>query len=107
MDRVVIPKMKNTISYIDLELEEISKEEFYRLKKIQGKKSKDRKAKEAELKAKLGEEAAKEMMDKLDHQSEAEVSQNLAVTTITGGSGEDGEGEEGNDFVVGDDDVVV
>jgi V-type H+-transporting ATPase subunit D len=35
---VVKPKLERTISYIQSELEELEREEFYRLKKIQGKK---------------------------------------------------------------------
>lgn len=109
LDRVVIPRMKNTISYIDLELEEISKEEFYRLKKIQGKKHKDRKAKEQALKDRLGDEAGQEMMKKLDHQQDAEVGQDFVAAAVLGGSvgGADGEEGEGADFLVEEDDVVV
>jgi len=39
IEHVVKPKIENTISYIQSELDEMDREEFYRLKKIQGKKS--------------------------------------------------------------------
>jgi len=40
IEHVVKPKLENTISYITSELDEAEREEFYRLKKIQGKKKK-------------------------------------------------------------------
>ncbi|KAK9797028.1 hypothetical protein WJX73_009803 [Symbiochloris irregularis] len=43
LDNVVIPKLNNTISYIKGELDELEREEFFRLKKVQGKKSADAK----------------------------------------------------------------
>jgi len=46
IEHVVKPKLENTISYIITELDEGDREEFYRLKKIQGKKKRDIAAKE-------------------------------------------------------------
>jgi V-type H+-transporting ATPase subunit D len=52
LEHVVIPRLENTISYINSELDEMDREEFFRLKKIQGKKKKDTKEKEEEEKKK-------------------------------------------------------
>lgn len=47
LENVVKPMLENTISYIKGELDELEREEFFRLKKVQGKKQRDVKAKEA------------------------------------------------------------
>lgn len=56
LENVVIPKLENTISYIKGELDELEREEFFRLKKIQGKK-----------------QEAKEKQEKLEKEMEADL----------------------------------
>ncbi|TNY24843.1 ATP synthase subunit D-domain-containing protein [Rhodotorula diobovata] len=60
LEHVVIPRLENTISYINSELDEMDREEFFRLKKIQSKKKRDNAAREAEDTARrLADERAK------------------------------------------------
>ncbi|KAG8764201.1 H(+)-transporting V1 sector ATPase subunit D [Ceratobasidium sp. 423] len=58
IEHVVIPRLENTIAYIISELDEADREEFFRLKKVQGKKKRDAAIAEAERLALL-EEAEK------------------------------------------------
>lgn len=48
LENVVKPKISNTIAYIKGELDELEREEFFRLKKVQAKKKKDQDKREAE-----------------------------------------------------------
>ncbi|GAA5826299.1 hypothetical protein JCM10212_002839, partial [Sporobolomyces blumeae] len=57
LEHVVIPRLENTISYINSELDEMDREEFFRLKKIQGKKKKGVEEKEVEERRKRQDEA--------------------------------------------------
>ncbi|KZT68142.1 putative vacuolar ATP synthase subunit D [Daedalea quercina L-15889] len=48
IEHVVIPRLENTIKYIMSELDEMDREEFFRLKKVQGKKKRDAEAAETQ-----------------------------------------------------------
>lgn len=52
IEHIVIPRLENTIKYIMSELDEMDREEFFRLKKVQGKKKRDTAARDAESSAK-------------------------------------------------------
>ena len=110
LENVVTPRLENTVQYIKGELDELEREEFFRLKKVQAKKKKDIAAAEAEAKTVAEARRVRDEADESSGGGGAGVGAPIAKKSIADGIAANGgvaTGNGGGRLVDGDHDEDV
>ena len=105
LENVVTPRLENTVQYIKGELDELEREEFFRLKKVQAKKKKDIAAAEAEAKTVAAAGRVRDEVDESSGGKDAGVGASIADGIVANGGVATGNG--GGCLVDGDHDEDV
>ena len=105
LENVVTPRLENTVQYIKGELDELEREEFFRLKKVQAKKKKDIAAAEAEAKAVAAAGRVRDEVDESSGGKDAGTGASIADGIVANGGVATGNG--GGCLVDGDHDEDV